>query len=209
MTAGAGTSDTHPAAAALARAGWLALEHRLYLGLGHDVNGRLGSLHAVAHLLDSGEPLPTSFAHEVERLEGVARRLTLLAGDPDAPAIPLALDDLLGRALELHARLVDRDVQGDVPPGLPSLLVGEARMLRLLLLALDAASAEASADALAFEVTGDREGASLSFPAPRLDESRRAALDTAAGIDGGSVTKQDGALVLRLPSLSRARTEGR
>jgi hypothetical protein len=202
----------HPAAAALARAGWLALEHRLYLGFCHDVNGRVGSLQALEYLLDAGEPLPSSFGHEVARLEGVARRLTLLTGDPDAPAAPHTLLDLLGRALELHAGLKDLDdrpVEAEVPPGLSPVLVGEARTVRLLLLALDAAYRASGGGALALSVTGDRDGVRVALPAPAGDEGVPGALHSAASIDGGTLTAEGGKWVLRLPSLARARAEGR
>jgi hypothetical protein len=162
--------------------------------------------------MDAGEPLPSSFGHEVERLEGVARRLTLLTGDPDAPATPQTLGELLGRALELHRGLKDlddRQVETDVPSGLSSLLVGEARTVRFLLLALDAAYRASDGATLALTVSGDRDGVRVTLPAPESADALRSALDAAASIDGGKVTAEDGAWVLRLPTLARARAEGR
>ena len=203
--------SAHRVAALLADAGWADLLNRILMGLCHDVNGRVASLEAARQLAEMGASGPDNLGYEVERLTGVAARMEALVGDVEGPAAAFPLSALLATAVELHAHLKD---VGGAPlavaeePDLPPVLVNEARGVRLLLLFVDLAS-RAGVESL--ELGGDADGAELSFAAPEADAEREraAALDRVAACDGGRVSWKADRCSLELPSLARARAEGR
>lgn len=170
------------------------------------------SLYAVSQLVDLGEPLPASFDSEVERLADVARRVTLLRGDVEAPPTPFALPDILDRAGTLYAglkNLTDSRIELAVGEGTPAVLINEARELRLMLLFFDLASHHGQGGRVILEVGGDADGAFVSFVVQDSSMPALEPLDRAAALAGGSVDRVDGRCTLRLPSLSRSRAEGR
>jgi signal transduction histidine kinase len=198
---------------ALAGAGWGPLQSRLLHGICHDLNSRIGALYAMARLVELGEPAAVAgVGREGELLEGVARRLAQLAGDVEGNRAPIDLGELLGRAVELHACLEDLDgarVESVVAPGLPAILAGEARCLRLLLLWVDAACRSGGGDSVMIQVAGDADRLEVSFQAAgeSLDGSIEA-LDRLATIDGGAAGRVGARWQLHFPSLGRARERG-
>lgn len=206
-------SRGHPAAAALADAGWSDLQDRLILGFCHDLNGRVTSLYAVSQLVDLGEPLPDSFDTEVVRLEEVARRVAFLHGDLESAPGPFSLPDLLDRAVGLHGGLKDltaSEVRLNVADGGPALLVNEGRCLRLLLLFFEAAVRYADERSAALDVISNGNGVEISFPVPEGEPvSDLDPLDRVASLDSGRVVVTEGRCRLRLLTLSAARALGR
>lgn len=181
------------------------------MGLCHDVNGRVASLGAVIQLVELGEPIPPSFSEELDRLEDVARRMTLLVGHVEAAPTPFDIGILLERAVDLQRHLKDlsqRRIGLNAEPGLPAVLVNEGRCFRTLALFVDLA-VRLGADTIA--LGGTAEGVQISFEidADALDRQTIAALDRLAAADGGNVAHDGRRCSLRLTSLSRARSAGR
>ncbi len=203
------TPTPHGSASRLAAAGWGPFQDRLVLGLCHDVNGRVTSLQAVTQLVDMGEPLPETFGIEVERLEELAERMSVLYGNVEAPPIPFSLPELLERAAKLYGQLKSgspETVRLAIQEGTPPVLINEGRCLRYLLLFLDEACTTGESPEVTLEVVGDREGVQLWFKAgPGTEAPGLDALDELVQLDSGEVIFEAGRWVLRLPSLSRAR----
>lgn len=204
----------HPAAGLLANAGWSALQDRILMDLCHDLNGRIAALHALRQLTEMGETAPTDLASELARLEGVAGRLSQLLGAVDgAPPVPLEPRQLVERALAClrgasHAHGgIDLAVEG----ALPAVLVNEGRCLRTILLFADRAAAMRGD--VVFTIRGDPEGVELAFDVDGGvgpdDAADLALLDAVLRLDGGAVSVEPARCALRLPSLTRARAEGR
>lgn len=181
------------------------------MGLCHDVNGRVASLGAVIQLVELGESIPDSFPAELDRLEDVARRMTLLVGHLEAPPAALPIGDLVDRAVELQRNLKDLGggtVRVDRASGLPPVLVNEGRCFRALALFVDLAG-RWGADGIT--LGGDADGVDVTFEVDpeRLDHDALASLDRVVALDGGTVAGDGGRCAFELPSLSRARAEGR
>jgi hypothetical protein len=207
-------TSPHPAAVLLANAGWSALQDRILMDLCHDLNGRIAALHALWQLTQMGETPPTDLASELARLEGVAGRLSQLLGSVDeAPPVPLEPQQLVERALAcLHgASHVHGGLDLAVEGALPAVLVNEGRFLRAILLFVD--RAVAMRGDVVFTIRGDSDGVELAFdveggvgPGKGAD---LASLDAVLRLDGGAVSVEPARCALRLPSLTRARAEGR
>jgi hypothetical protein len=205
----------HPAAVLLANAGWSALQDRVLMDLCHDLNGRIAALHALWQLTEMGETPPTDLASELARLEGVAGRLSQLLGAVDeAPPVPLEPRQLVERALKClegasHASQGSLDLAVEGP--LPAVLVNEGRCLRTILLFVD--RAVAMAGDVSFTIRGDPDGIELAFDveggAGPDDGADLALLDAVLRLDGGAVSVEPARCALRLPSLARARADGR
>lgn len=205
---------SHPAAAALARAGWEPLQERLIAGFCHDLNGRLAALHGLIFLVEAGEPIPPGYTQEIERLEDVSGRMVQLTGDIEAAPTPLAPAELIERALRLYSGIKDLDggsLDPSVTGDLPALLINERFCIRLLLLFADAAWRATKGPERTLEVSGDRDGIRVAFAmdGEPFTDDRIAALSDAAGLEGGRVRIDGVRCVLELPSLSRSRAEGR
>jgi hypothetical protein len=210
-----GAMSPHPAAVLLANAGWSALQDRILMDLCHDLNGRIAALYALWQLTEMGETPPTDLASELARLEGVAGRLAQLLGAVDeAPPAPLEPRQLVERALKClegasHAShgSLDLAVEGT----LPAVCVNEGRCLRTILLFVD--RAVAMAGDVAFTIRGDPDGVELAFDVDGGvgpdDGANLALVDAVVRLDGGAVSVEPARCALRLPSLTRARAEGR
>lgn len=165
----------------------------------------------MTHLVEMGEPIPDNFPSEVVRLEQVGRRLARLSGDATGEPTPQALHSLVTGAVQLVNRLKDVDppiVEPVAPVDLPAVLVNEPRGLRALLLFVDLANrcADGGVD---LRLEGDVDGVALSFPGDPGRSGDTAALSAVLALDGGAVRWTGGRCRLSLPSLKRARAEGR
>jgi hypothetical protein len=208
-------TSPHRAAVLLARAGWSALQDRILMDLCHDLNGRIATLYALWQLTEMGETPPTDLASELARLEGVAGRLSQLLGAVDeARPVPLEPQQLVERALRClegasHASHGSLDLV--LEGALPAVLVNEGRCMRTILLFVD--RAVALRGDVTFTIRGVPDGVELAFDVDGGvgpdDGADLALLDAVLRLDGGAVSVEPARCALTLPSLERARAEGR
>lgn len=145
-------ADAHPPAHDAA-ATWAAERDLLLRGLNHALSNRVGTIAAVASVLEPGgtlRPHVVQVLHdETERLERLLALYRLLPAEPEGSAEPLHVPDVVPAILELHAEHPDlRDVPCvveatgvEVPARAAPVALGHA-----LLLALSAAKRAAGAD---------------------------------------------------------------
>ena len=205
----------HEAASLLALSGWSFVLDRILAGVCHDLNGRVSSLLAVTQLIELGEPLPTTFQAEPAKLEAVARFLALIPAYLGAEPNPNRMQDLLSTAMDLHAKV--RGMLEEPPPvrfaeDLPPVLVSEGRAVRGLVLLLDHSMRSFPEPDVPVSVAGDPSLVSVTVPmgnADIRDDEALHHLGLLFEMDGAELTVEKEALVLRLPSLSAARSAGR
>jgi hypothetical protein len=128
----------------LPRAGWLDVLDDLHGGMGHDLNGRVSSLDALAQLytLDPGSVDAPLIESEAERLAELARRFAFLGGKLDAPAEAWLATDVAERAASLarrHRGLDSLELRVEAEADVPPLRASLSRLLRVLLIVLSRA----------------------------------------------------------------------
>ena len=207
-------SATGGVSQALGRAGWLQLADRLVGGLCHDLNGRTSALVGLGQLLDLDTELDLGglLSDEVEKLEEVSRHLSLLVGDPDGPAEPLVVTDLVPSLISLQAR--ERGTGGvqvslALADAAPPILVNWTAFSRAFLLLLSMAiQVQAGEDRqVDVSVEADESGAL------RLGVSGPAGPPSAVGIALEDALRPSAAVVewggtgvsVRFPSLAQSR----
>ena len=175
---------------------------------------------------DLEQPLAATVAPELERLGSVVQVLGLLPGDLDADPIPVMPQDIVACAFQLArtaTNAVDLGTELEVDPGVPPVLVNEARMLRSTVLMLYRLLSDSPAG-LRVVVSGDENNALLTLraqatgeephegPRPRISVeagTETQALEALFRLDGGELCGDELGVTLRFPSLARARAEGR
>jgi hypothetical protein len=128
---------------------WLLLSEGLLGGLRHTLNNRLGTISAVAQVLEAdlppGHALSGALSREVQRLEGTVALLGAIGeggGEPE----PVQLEAILvqvGALFDLHHSLRDTPLRIDVQPGVLPLRVRPPALLRALLILLASAGRQA------------------------------------------------------------------
>lgn len=132
---------TRSAAVCLASAGWDRVEDALLRGLAHDLGGRAAALGGVVQLALLDGPGEADLIPEVEeqvgRIGELVEAVRLLTGDPDGPAEPLALQELLPgllRLLRRHRGLEYIETAVEADPEAPAVRINPALLSRTLLL---------------------------------------------------------------------------
>lgn len=205
----------------LGRAGWLDVLDDLQGGLNHSLNGRLSSLDGLLHIIAldglTETPVTDMLQGETKRLAETIRILRLMGGDVEGPPEPLAAGDLVADAEVLHSHRRQRfsvETEASVQEALPPFRANRARVLRLLLIALNRAARRASEmdggsvhlrattaeDRVRFTVTWDGLAGTDVQPDAKLDLE---ALDELASLDAGGVQPERSGVTLWLPALLR------
>ena len=212
------SADAHPPAHDAA-ATWAAERDLLLRGLNHALSNRVGTLAAVAGVLEPGDTVRPHVAQvlhdETARLERLLTLYRLLPEEPEGSTEPLHVPDVMPAILELHAEHPDlRDVPCTVEAvgvNVPARAAPGA-LNHALLLALSAAKRAAGADGRVRLAIGAGEGMVRvrAHPEPAreepdpIDRAVEAALhaDAAARLlaaAGGSAHAcRDGGVELRL-----------
>jgi hypothetical protein len=192
---------------------WLALSDDLLGGLVHALNNRVTALSVCAELAALGDRQMLGegvLAAEVARLQRASALIGLLParGHPEALEIAAVLDD----ALSIHAnhprmRTVECSVRsdGDVQP----VRAPRWAMLRLLLIMVDAAKAsawDAQRSATELHISGDERAVQVRAAARGVGGAYAAEM---AALCGGALARDEGGLVLTLPSLTELRRRER
>lgn len=207
--------DTPGAAALSARA---AARDAVLRGLVHALSNRVGTVGAVASVLDPAAPVAGAPAamlqDEAGRLEQLLEEFRRFAGEPAGGPEPLHLPDLLALAVALHAHHPGlRDVPCALVGGdaLPPAYAEPHAVLDALLVALDAAKGAAGAGGV--RLTGDADADRVRVRVAPADVAGAAGGASAApgvvawSLPGGvgRATVSAGVGVLDLPTLSAAR----
>ena len=188
-------------------------------GLVHALSNRVGTVAAVAGLLDADAPpdaAVTVLRGEAERLEALLQEFRLLAGeegaadgaDGAAAAEPLHLASFVPAVVALHAH---HPARRDVPCGvtgldaLPPVLAAPRAVADALFALLGAARGGVSAPSLA----GDGEGDAVMLRVGGAGDGSRDVLPDAPLPGGGHVTMDATGGTLRLPTLAAARRGSR
>jgi nitrogen-specific signal transduction histidine kinase len=141
---------------------WLRLSEALLDGLQHALNNRLGTVSALAQLVEADLPpehaLAGMLSREVQRLESTVALLSAMGGSGEQPE-PLQIEAILAQARELvqlHHSLREVPLEIEVQPGVLPLYVRPNLLLRSLLILLAAAGARCTeGSAILLRVTGD------------------------------------------------------
>lgn len=205
----------------LGRAGWLGVLDDLQGGLNHSLNGRLSSLDGLLQIIAldglTETPVTDMLQSETKRLAETIRILRLMGGDVEGPPEPLAAGDLVADAEALHGHRRQRfsvETETSLQEALPPFRANRARILRLLLIALNRAvrrasdmdeghvrlRATAEEDRVRFTVTWDGAVGTLAEHDATLDLE---ALDELAALDAGGVQPERSGITLWLPALLR------
>lgn len=200
---------------------WLPVQEQLLLGLNHALSNRLGSISAIAMLLEgSGDVDPRlrdTLAQDAQRLEALLAGYRALANPGDGKRDGCRIQDALGRAVTLiehHHACRDVRVEGiDAVHGVTALRIGASEALRACVMALlpamvvTAPSHEvwvtAADDAALVRTLVRRHGADAD--ALRARAECQALARYAAGVGGDFRVTTDGAaavLALALPALT-------
>jgi hypothetical protein len=133
-------------------------------GLVHALSNRVGTVGAVASMLDPGAPAggaPVAMLQgEAERLERLLEEFRRFAGEPGGGPEPVHLPDVVALAAGLHAHHPTlRDVPCALPEAdaLPPAYADPAAVLDALLVALDAAKGAAGGAAVRIAASADAE----------------------------------------------------
>jgi hypothetical protein len=202
-------------ASLLAQSGWGYVLDRILAGVCHDLNGRVSSLQAVTQLLALGEPLPDTFHTEPEQLADIARFVALIPSDLGAEPIPIAAEEILHTAVDLHARVRGAIVEPtplEILEGVPPVLVNRGRAVRGAILLTDYSMRSLPEPDRPIRLGGDSVQAIIEFPvgdAGSQDPDLLEPLARLFEIDGGDLQVTHGQLLFRLPSLAAARAAGR
>ncbi|MDF1503753.1 hypothetical protein [Roseisolibacter sp. H3M3-2] len=184
-------------------------------GLVHALSNRVGTVSAVASMLDPGAPAAAAatamLQGEAERLEALLEEFRRFAGEPGGGAEPLHLPDLVALAAALHAHHpMLRDVPCALPnaDALPPAYADPAAVLDALLVALDAAKGAAGADGVRIAATTDADALRLRVAPVEPDAPPDATLTWAlvGGAGEGGVGPVGGGVTL--PTLGAARRVG-
>jgi hypothetical protein len=199
---------------------WLLIVDQVCHGVHHALNNRIGTLSALLELtrlgdLPPNDPAFASLSTELTRLEDCARTMRLL---PRAAVgeEPLIIEDVMADVLAVHAFLHDlRDTPFTIAP---TRLVEPVRaerwaLVRALVLTLSDAKRLAKAHRASVHATAESDDrwvrvefrvgphAVAEIPSP----SRAAYAERLAESIGGVVTRREGAVELRLPTLKTRR----
>lgn len=197
----------------LAEAGWSHLLDRFLARFSHDLNGRAMALDAVVHFTDAGKPLTPVFREEVDRVRELARTLSLIPTELDAPPIPVVLGEALRPALRLYKSLGGPDalsIEVDVAAATPPVLVGEGRFLRALVVYLSFLTQPAEGEA-SLRVTGNEERAEIRglVAGSAVRDRAFTSLAEVFALDAGHLSLEGEQCVLCIPSLATARMAAR
>jgi hypothetical protein len=192
---------------------WLALSDDLLAGLVHSLNNRVTALSVCAELAELGDEQMVGeglLRAEVARLQKASALVGLLPARGQAEA--LEIGPVLNDAIAIHAhhprvRAVECavEVAGEPQP----VRVPRWALLRALLLMVDAAKAaaqDARRTSVTLELSGDAE--SVRVRAAARDAGGGYAAEMAA-VCGGTMARENGTLVLTLPSLTELRRRER
>lgn len=203
---------------------WLMIVDQVCHGIHHALNNRIGSLSALLELtrlgdLPPNDPAFASLSAELTRLEECARTVRLL---PRAAVgeEPLIIDDVLADVLAVHVFLHELR---ETPLALsPTRFVEPVRaerwaLVRALVLMLADAKrlAKASHASVKSSVESDERWVRVAFrieptPVGQIPTPLRSAYaETLAGVFGGSITRDEGRIELRLPTLKMRRADQR
>lgn len=181
-------------------------------GLVHALSNRVGTVGAVASMLDPAAPVAGAPAamlqEEAGRLEQLLEEFRRFAGEPGGTPEPLHLPDLLALAVALHAHHPGlRDVPCAVEAGeaLPPAYAEPHAVLDALLVALDAA--KGAAGAAGVRLTGDADADRVRVRVAPADAAADGTEALAWSLPGGAgrATVAAGHGVLELPTLAAAR----
>jgi hypothetical protein len=199
---------------------WLMIVDQVCHGVHHALNNRIGSLSALLELtrlgdLPPNDPAFASLSKELTRLEDCARTLRLLPR-ADADEEPLIMDDVIADVLAVHAFLHElRDTPFTI---VPTRFVEPVRaerwaLVRVLVLILNDAKRLAKANRASVHATieSDDRWVKVEFrvgPQPVGDVPTPVHAPYAERLStmlGGAVSRREGAVELRLPTLKTRR----
>lgn len=201
---------------------WLLIVDQVCHGIHHALNNRIGSLSALLELtrlgdLPPNDPAFASLSAELTRLEECARTVRLLPRASMGEE-PLIIDDVLADVLAVHVFLHDLR---ETPLSLsPTRFVEPVRaerwaLVRALVLMLADAKrlAKANRASVKSSVESDERWVRVAFrvepvpvgevPAP----ARSAYAEALARVVGGAITREEGRIELRLPTLKTRRAD--
>lgn len=199
---------------------WLLIVDQVCHGVHHALNNRIGSLSALLELtrlgdLPPNDPAFASLSKELTRLEDCARTMRLLpraAADEE----PLIIDDVIADVLAVHAFLHDlRDTPFTIAPTrfVEPVRAERWALVRVLVLILNDAKRLAKAHRTSVHATieSDDRWVKVEFrvgqqPVGEIPTPVRAPYaERLSTMLGGAVSRREGAVELRLPTLKTRR----
>ena len=203
--------------------GWNDIADSLIGGIAHALSNRVATLSALGELMrmdgDASEG-STMLRQEAGRFETIVQSLRLLGNEAGVSAEALELRDLLDQALALHKfhrdlRDVEIAVESDVR--VPPVRIERRRAIHglVMLLAAVASAAVERQQTVRVRLAGDEsavrltlavsDGEDVGTASGRLVNDARALLEPS----NGTVTIEDGVIVLGLPALGAIREKER
>lgn len=204
-------------------AGWSDIADSLVGGIAHALSNRVATLSALGELMrmdgDVSEGA-TMLRQEAGRFEAIVQSLRLLGNEAGVSAEAVELRELLDQALALHKfhrDLRDVEIAVESDERVPPVRIERRRAIHglVMLLAVAATAAVERQQTVRVRLAGDEsavrltlavsDGEDVGTASSRLVNDARALLETS----DGTVTIENGAIVLGLPALGALREKER